>query len=298
MPPGGPSAAVLFGSEFRNCAGAIAGASAKGLYFEFKGGLGDVIHQAAFSDVWDRLDAMAPGDEAVVAVFSGTPSAWELFAFHPKARGILVVQTVVEEPLTEARRREMGLPDRNFSRQRADSPRLPSFFTPEDEAFLSSLPARYVAVASCASGGPLDSRSIPAWAVNQVALACGELDVPAVLVGSRYQHRGLGFNPVVLHEEHAPSPTAIDAVGRLTVPGAVECLRRSVANVVCDSAMAHASWSMRRPTLLVVSEERFLALRAHGADHWRWGFGLPEVETVPAPSVSKEAVSSFLRKLP
>src|SRR5574339_50741 len=64
-------------------------ARAVGRYFEFGGGLGDIITKSSKSAVFAELHR--GGEPIVVLLVTQNPSSWEIFGFHPNARDLTIV---------------------------------------------------------------------------------------------------------------------------------------------------------------------------------------------------------------
>lgn len=232
-----------------------------GAYFEFGGGLGDVISTSSRSAIFSKLDE---GAEAVVTIVSHNPHCWEIFGFHPGARRL----TILDIPYSEVQgsfgfhsqefRSRYGLPypapqAKGFSYGEG----LRFHATPEDLAVIESLPTAYVSLSPTASLGPGDKRTVPDGILREVIrVVCGSLGLKLVVVGRDYRINGSESKHV---EKAVGGDGVLSVAGRLTVPGSAELMRRAVASVVCDSAMGCAAGAMRIPRFGLISDEMWRA---------------------------------------
>jgi hypothetical protein len=249
-------------------------AAGDGRYYEWGGGLGDVIGAATHSEIFDQLDR-AQGEKLpiVVVLISHNPHSWELFGLHPNAH----VLTIVDLPFKEVQGK-FGRFDDGF-RSVYGLPAIPPkdrpwlypdgvlrfWSTADDIAVLSSVPERRIVFSATASLGPNDVRNIP-WRILKTALqVVREEHFTPVFVGRNYNING-STSP---HKEgEVPAHCApVDLTDRLTVPGVLELVRKSAATIACDSAVGCGAHALMRPTFSLVADDVWKACRGPEAGH-------------------------------
>lgn len=270
-------------------------AMAAGRYYEFGGGLGDVICAATQSDVFARLDAGDP-EPIVVTLLSHNSFAWELLAFHPSARGTL---TILDIPYRAAQdsgfRDRYGLPAQGPARRPHlyQDGALRFHATPSDRMILGTLHPRRAVVATTASLGATDSRTIPADLAGSLCRALLGAGFTPVLVGRTYKING---SEVAQHVDALPPVVdgLVNLTDLLTVPGVLELVRTSPLTVACDSAVSCGAHSLMRPTFSLVSESHWRACGGDPAGHGRILHDLFYQSTFKA--YREELLTDFLRK--
>lgn len=244
----------------------VARALERGLYFEFSGGLGDVVNAILRADTFTRLDTMQADDHAVIALICHNPHAHEVFAYHPKARQITIISLGYCNQFDPEHRCSRALPaEPRWAGGKPPNPFLP-YTSRSDKQALATLPDRFVAFAATASSGRNEGRSIPESILKSAAAVCTERGLTPVFLGRRYV--------LTVQKDHLPvsrghhdeaDPPSLDGVlsviDRLSVSGTLECIRRSIANVVCHSSMVLASWGMKRPTFLISGDNVWQGIR-------------------------------------
>lgn len=273
------------------------------LYFEFAGGMGDVINGVMTSDIFSRLDDMTPKEKALIVLFCHNPCAPEIFAYHAKASQIVVLSLGSHDCFDAVFRRRHGIFGRPLFRYGpARGPFVPRI-SDRDRSVVVTLPKRYVTFSASASSGPGEGRSIPKDVVLKMAKLCLSMNLPPVFLGRRYAHT-VGRDHAVGgdHGEFDPSGIngAISLIDRLTVPGTLECLRRSVANVTCNSFSMLPSWRMRRPTFLISSpsdSRDFKASKDLSMGGYSFGLAYPENGECCYLEYNDSKLSSFLSRV-
>lgn len=281
----------------------IPAALKKGLYFEFSGGVGDVINGIVAMNTTARLDAISPGDRAVIVLFCHNPDAPELFLSHPRADQFLILSLGFHNVFDRAYREKHGLPPEPVFTGGVDP--LPLFVpnvSKNDLKIIETFPKRFVAFSATASSGKDEGRSIPARIFTSAAKVCLSKGLAPLFLGKRYGNTILGDHKLSsAHTEADPPslPGVVSAIDLLTMAGSIECARRSVANVVCNSSIMHASWRMRKPTMYLCTDGEWAdyksceRLEFHG-----YGYGLvyPENSYCSQSGYTDDLFSEFLDK--
>lgn len=236
-----------------------------GRYYEFGGGLGDIIIAASHSDVFARLDE-GGSLPIVVTLITHNSCAWELFAYHPKASCLLIVNIPFREAEDRTLRERYGLPPKPQVRPWLYEEGAIRFHgTEQDRMILSALPVRRVVLATTASNGPTDQRTMPPWLAESAVRTILERGLTPILVGRTYVINGSGVKHV-----DAPPPHVLGLLNltdRLTVPGVFELVRTSSVTVSCDSAVACAAHVLMRPTFSVVHDARWKSCGGNREGH-------------------------------
>lgn len=225
----------------------------KEYYFEFEGGLGDILHACFERGEYRQLDHLGPATRARITVFSVNPQARELFAWHPN-REFFVVQSLPHwGPVSEQReqRAEHGLPPRteiDFIRPGVG----PVYFypSPEDARQLARLRGLRYVVFAC-SAGELD-RIVPQPIIDQIArILLADEGLHLVRLGRNYadQRCSRRFEPLL-----PPHERVIDLADRLSVPGTAIAVAGAVGAVCSHSAVSLLAWNLDRPELLLYPE--------------------------------------------
>jgi hypothetical protein len=210
--------------------------------------------------VFPKLDALAPGQEMLIALFSHNPYSHEVFAFHPNADRLTIVMLGYSDITDNAYRVKRGLlphvPVRHDKKYTwAPHP------SDVDRRHLATIPKPFVTLSLTASAGPLDQRSIPRRIATDLVGACLSMDITPVILGRSYPNILLiDGSKGHQHLEEPEIPGSLSMVDRLSAAGCVEALRSSAANVSCESAMLIASWRMERPTYFISSSVTLNAL--------------------------------------
>lgn len=258
---------------------AVQSALGKGLYFEFSGGLGDIINGVVTTDVFRKLDGMGSDDRAVIVLFCHNPDAPDLFLYHHLSRQFIILSLGFHDCFDRVYRKRHGLPPQPFFHNTVlnYAPFMPRV-SDGDREVLATFPGKFVAFSATASNGKGEGRSIPSRIYTSMATACLKRGLTPLFLGKRYGNVILDdHNPSTPHSEADPPQLegVVSAIDRFSVSGSLECVRRSVANVVCNSAIMHASWRMRKPTFYVATDgewdtyEKCERLDLHG-----YGYGL------------------------
>src|SRR6185369_3921512 len=132
----------------------------KGIYFEFAGGLGDLVNQLVLTDALTKLENLRSTDRAVIVLLCQNPDAPDLFLYHRLAGQFTILSLGAR--VGDSYRRRHGLPPAPPVPPHVESP--PPFrprFSKSDEAALAMLPEKFVAFSVTAAGGRLENRSIP-----------------------------------------------------------------------------------------------------------------------------------------
>lgn len=237
------------------------------MYFEYGGGLGDVILRCYRDYSYRKLAEITEPTRVVVSCHN--PHARELFDLHPK-RDLMDLQALPYWSPEEdaAKRAECGLPPGTA----VPGPRLTSgmdyYAGPEDWEHLKHLcMAPYVAI--CPSAG-LPGRSVPKeWVVCWVE-CCRKAGYTAVLLGRSYDRHGRS-------EEFAGygQDGVVNLIDKLSVPASFLAVRGSVGVCSAHTSSALVAWEEEKPLLLAYPEatrvRHFLR-----EDQWSFGFGRPD----------------------
>lgn len=251
---------------------AVASAFPREAYFEFGGGLGDIINLTATTDVFTKLEE--PGDDPVVLVLvTHNPHAWEVFGFHPRAERLVILNLPISEYGVqyrrddEAFRRRHGLPIPCVNPKRTRMNGFVPYPTSEDLSEIAFIQKPFAVFSMTASCGPNDPRSVPARIVESATRTAIAAGIIPVFVGKTYSVENR-FNPIPhVESDLPPVEGVISMIDRLTVPGACELVRRAAVTVACDSAIGCAARAMCLPTFNLVHDEMWAACKAPEIGH-------------------------------
>lgn len=257
-------------------------------YWEFGGGLGDVLNQCYDGGSYHLLDDITSSVDVTLA--SHNPFASEMFSWHPK-RHLMNLRVLPwwapgEDGL---RRSEYGLPPQ--SRPIGGRPGMTFYRSSADDAALASLPPRFVVVAQ---GAGMGFRSLDPELTKTLIGRVVATGIPVVLSGRTYDRSGR-------REDLAgyAADGVFNLIDRLTAPGACELVRRCSAIITCHSSMNIVGWWERKPQLLLYPDEvrvrHFLK-----KDSWSFGMDFPDTFMATfedAPGVAA-AVENFFAYLP
>lgn len=276
-------------------------ALSKGLYFEFSGGLGDIINGVITTDTLRKLDAMGPADQAVIVLICHNPDAPDLFLHHRLSAQFIILSLGFHDCFDRVYRARHGLPPEPFFHQTVLNPApFTPRFSESDRAIIETLPARCVAFSVTASNGKGEGRSIPSRIYTNAAMACLKRGVTPLFLGKRYANVILDdHKPSTPHTEADPPQLdgVISGIDRFSVSGSLECVRRSVATVVCNSAIMHASWRMRKPTFYVATDfewEGYQKLERLDMHAYSYGLLFPENAGCCQSGYTEAKFSAFL----
>ena len=201
---------------------------------------------------------MKSTDRAVIVLICHNPDAPDLFLYHHLSSQLIILSLGFHDCFDRVYRQRHGLPPKPFFHHGVLDP-VP--FTPRfseaDRAILETFPKKLVAFSVTASNGKGEGRSIPSRVYTSAAAVCLRKGLTPLFLGKRYANVILDdHKPSTPHNEAEP-PTldgVLSAIDRFSVSGSLECVRRAVATIVCNSAIMHASWRMRRPTFFVATD--------------------------------------------
>lgn len=276
-------------------------ALSKGLYFEFSGGLGDIINSVIAMDMFRKLDALKPNEQVVIVLACHNPDAPDLFLYHHLSKQLFILSLGAPNGSDPAYRKRHGLPPKSVSHTpvRNPAPFVPRF-SESDRAILTTFPDKFVAFSVTASGGTIEDRSIPSPIYTNATQVCLAKGLKAVFLGKRYPNLIHGdHKPFVSHNESEPPPLegVISAIDRFSVSGSLECVRRSVATVVCNSAIMNASFKMRKPTFYITTEHDwgvYQKCKRLDLDGYGYGLTYPENTGCPKSGYTENKFSDFL----
>lgn len=226
-------------------------------YFQFGGGLGDIINWASKSTIYEQLDDSGIDLPIFVTLISHNPDAWQIFGFHPNAHRLTILnipwKQVQDCPDSSEFRLRFGLPallPKPQVRLYGDGFRF--YPAPEDLGVLETLKEPYVAFATTASQGLADRRNMPARIIEEACTAVLAEGLLPIFLGRNYNISG----SKVLHDE-LPPPTQLrhrSLINALTVTGSTEVIRRAVVSVTCDSSMGCAAHAMSVPCFGIIQD--------------------------------------------
>ena len=270
-------------------------ASERGSYFELiSGGLGDVILHIAHTPIFQKMDA---GEEVVVTIMTCNSRAWEVIGFHPYAGRSAVLMIPYWEyrgTSDENVRKKYGLPENpkfRYGHTYGFFPHPPK----EDLDRIEGLRGLTAAFSVTASGGPSDIRSIPKGIVESMLDVVRQNGLTPVFLGSVYKFLDDGKRHPGFHIEGEAPEDVPSMIGKLTVPGSAEVVRRSVVSIACDSAMSCVARVMKhpqfRPTRDALVDTMKLQNEGHGTifypDHYVCSF----------KSYREEILDSFIKAI-
>lgn len=250
------------------------------MYFEYKGGLGDVLMRA-YRHCSYRLLAEITEPTPVVLVCHN-PHARELFDLHPK-RHLMEFRDLPywDPPLDAAKRAEYNLPGETPMPAHCGDSGMDYYASDADWEHLRPLCMRpYVAIAPSAG---MPCRHVePRWVVCwiEMALKCG---ITPVLLGRSYGRLGRVEDFAGYEREGV-----VNLIDKLTVPGSFLAIRGAVGVCSAHSAAALAAWFELKPLLLVYPEDTRVG---HFLREDHWSFGMARGDTFQACNDSDEGVA-------
>lgn len=237
-------------------------------YFEFGGGLGDVIHQMYDRGYYNHLLTQHAAD---VALISHNPFVHEILAWHPNLDKLRVRSLGYWDMKDDAmNRKKYGIPGGREWMPDHAAKNVTVFPSPDDEENLEGFRGRikerpYIVVA--ASAGEPD-RTIPLAILREAIRPLREMGMAIVITGRTYERNGR-------REDYAGCLEDQCLIDILSVPGTLRLLEGAAGLVTCHSALNIAGWHLRIPQLLLYPasvHHRHIAKR----DQWAFGIGFEE----------------------
>jgi hypothetical protein len=222
----------------------------------FKGGLGDILLAIYGNNVFGALDSIADGDMVQVVIVSHCRGVGELFERHPKRNQIEIVDLEFIEPFTHQHLLEYGdLPELD-SYDRSNAKEIPTYTSREDLQFTKGLSEKVIVFALAASD---TKRNVPKDVADAAANICVEAGYQVVTVGRTYEPwhrwggtRWMGQRAEVALRDGYGIKNGVDA---LTMPGALNIIRKAKAVFCGLSAIQLAAWTYRRPAYVLTAKE-------------------------------------------
>lgn len=259
-------------------------------FWEFGGGLGDVIHQCYDGGYYNLLDEItSPVD---IVIICHNPYAYELFEGHPK-RALMNVRVFPywTPDHNAAMRSHYGLPPVPSNIRNGLFPRRPDgmnlYLLQGDDVALSQIDSRYVVICQ---GAGLPSRELPIPLVHETIQHLVSMGFRCVISGRTFERSG---RQEALKDYAGPG--VINLIDRLSVPGSLQLIRNCTAMVTGHSALNIAGWWERKPQLLLYPEQ---VRQFHFMKKDQWSFGKEYPDTFQAVLEDsygvKMAVDNFL----
>ncbi len=223
------------------------------LYYEYGGGLGDVVSRMAIGCGFNVLNKMTPEDTAEVVVISHNPHSREFFDYHPKASQIKVRAFDYWHPSEDRKMRaRYSLPYPAPREIPTCDDKILEFFPAEiDKEPIAKIKGRPYVVFSVSANDQV--RHLPYPLARKLIMRCLDLDLLPVFVGKTYMARFVGkpHEHFEIHPEHVES---LDLIDKLTVPGVAYLIQGAFAAINCYSAGAVMSWALKKRQLLLYPE--------------------------------------------
>lgn len=245
----------------------------KQLVLEYGGGLGDMLYQMYERGSYNHLRDLAPGEHATVHLIVHNPSAPEVFQHHPKRHQMTVLHHGYWSPADDVQERAArGLPPAGSNWYLTPKESCVEYYPhPSDEPILEQLSEPYLVIAP-AAGTP--DRTIPdkqrAFIYEYLLAHTSYL----LLVTGRTYDRDARYEPAV-----PAHPRIVNAVDKLSVPGACRAVQQAQGLVTAHSALNLVGWWEDRPQLLLYPPS-VLAQHAPQGQYDQWLFGANRTTTV------------------
>jgi hypothetical protein len=218
-------------------------------YFEYGGGLGDVLARMSIGCSFNVLHTMTPEDTARVLLITHNPHAREIFDHHPKAAQIEVKAYDYWWPAQDRlMRARLGLPyppPRVFPTTK--DPVITFFPAQKDKALIAPIVDKKFVVFSVS--GSDGKRDYPPEITQRIVDICLGMGILPVFVGQDYIVR---CEKPWKHVEFRPTDNrAISLINQIMLPTVCYLVQQSLAAVACHSAIATLAWSIKKHQLML-----------------------------------------------
>lgn len=240
---------------------------------EYGGGLGDMLAQMYERGSYSLLETLGEGDHATVHLVCHNPSAPEVFTHHPNRDRMTVLSHGYWSPEEDGpERRKRGMPSPGCNYQLPARPWAVTYYPhPSDTAVLEAVTSSYLVLAPSA-GQP--DRTLPPECLDLIYdYLLEHTPFQLVVTGCSYDRDGRYEPPVPAH------PRIINAVDRLSVPGAGRLLQRAAGLITAHSALCMVGWLEHKPQLLLYPQHT-LNRHAKNNQYDQWLFGATRASTV------------------
>ena len=236
------------------------------IYFEYGGGLGDVINQIYRFGSYQCLEMLDENLHAKVGLICHNTFVTELFENHPKKQFFEVLQAPYFHGSSneQAIRNQYGLNHIVSFPQRLDLPT--NFYNLESDAeYISKLDGKkYIVVL------PNAGQSNRSFSKELFASICekilSETDFSVVYVDRTYER----FSRENIKYDDFDNERFINFCDKISVPATINLIKDSVGVISAHSSMIIPTWHVRKPNLclypLEVANHHFL-----NPDEWSFG---------------------------
>lgn len=269
------------------------------LYFEYGGGLGDVVNHVFWHSCYRYIEELGPEDKARVVLLSHNPYAKEFFLWHPK-RHLLEIENLgyTHKGNDPDWRKEKGLPVPPKCDHPHSSAQIRFYPSPDDSEWIKMALNHTPYVIFSVSAGQQD-RTIPVGIVDNATRRAFAKGFKPVFVGRNYVHHwnGCSTPPVPKRKEVEPNSLALNLIDRVSVPGVLELIRNAAGVFACHSSMCLASWHLNRPVFVLYeknTKERYFSGEFVG---YSFGAGRPDGDHGLFEEYTGEKMDNWLDKL-
>lgn len=215
-------------------------------YYEYMGGLGDVILRLFSSPWYASLDRLAPGERAAVVLMSHHPDVSQLFKWHPRIAQIEVFDLGFDQagfPWADPKyRADHHMPVDGPCPPPHDGAPINFYPSPADLATIGAFGDRQFVVMCPSAGTP--ERTFPPGVASEIVDIVIATGTAVVEVGSsKYLNAQYGPLP--------PRPGLISLVDKLSIPGTIELIRKCRGVITAHSFALHAAWNLKKPVFLL-----------------------------------------------
>jgi hypothetical protein len=217
-------------------------------YFEFEGGLGDIIFRVFAEGEYRFIDRIAPADRARISLITINPFADELFEWHPK-RNQLDISMYAHWPPSEdeAMRMRFHLPAKT-SITRVDSRHgAVNFYACTSDKRILGEVSQYPYFVIAASAGDA-WRIIPDGLVTMICNEAAKRELRLLAVGRSYpvQKGGDRYEPRIPLGQYT-----MELIDALSVPGTAKLVEGATGVICTHTSICHLAWFLNKPVLLL-----------------------------------------------
>lgn len=212
---------------------------------EFTGGFGDFVIQAHRNKRY-MTAAHLPAEDTCTAAFWGeNPHIGEVFKWCPASARISTCTKRYDFHNDPETRREFGLCEIPFTAQPGPTHIKPVWYPSiEDWTLIRSIRCPFVLISPSAS---TDERMFPKPILEAIVDYIAKSELTPVVIGRNFP----AWNAQRQELHPSENSGAIDMVDKITCPGALKLVELAAGCIVTESAIMHASWHERKPTLLL-----------------------------------------------
>lgn len=240
-------------------------------YYEYMGGLGDVILRLGSSPWYASLDRLAPNERAAVVLMCHNPNVAQLFEWHPKISQIEVYDFGFgghaahpwEDPVWRAAHQ---MPAKDPCPPPHDGSQINFYPAPSEVPVIAGFASDSFIVV-CPTAGSVE-RTFPVHVADEIVDIAISSGFPVVEIGASYY----------LSRQHGPlRPRAglCSLVDKLSVPGTIELIRKARGLVTAHSFTCLAAWQLRKPVFLLYPKWTRDVFDKHGVIGYFFGANDP-----------------------